>query len=957
MALLPRGLDRLSRNAWIPATLLVSILVLSGATGLNRTRDSASPPAAPVSFLRAFAVPLGTSVDPAPSITGVGYPASISLGQSATINISATNAGNLSKWQTIAVSFPNDPPTANVAVAATNMASSSVTGPGVPWPSCYSLCTLNTSYPFAQGLQTNWSTGQSHYLLVTVTPTGVGTFTFYYKTVAAGYLSTYGYASNWDPTTGTTDQQHEYVYTDSISVTSALNLSLRVTPASISLGEATTLSATVSGGVPPFSYSYAGLPNGCSISSVAVSTCTPSEVGAFVVTATVLSASGAVAHARAHLTVQASLQVGSNFTKGSLNLSGWSFDSNTLQRMASFDAVAWGLNVSLGVPTLPLGSGGKGLGFSLAGVQTVSGLTDNYVVTPPFTATVVIDPASTTGGNPAMACLSNGNATSYLCVFLSTQVYVQNGSTSPVGLGGTVSLGTVYTIAFAVGASSAGITVSSSGGSVAWKGAFPSSAAEAYYLMIGSLAGVFPGERVRSTYSEQTYVSSVAVSSNASWNLTVQVVGVSSTGVQSNDSGVRVSIFNQYLGLNDSVGSVLSDRLGRAAFAGLLSGEYAISASQTQVGWPIPVLADSSVILGSPSSPTLRNLSLTLYLRVPAVTALSLSITTAAAGNAPLTTLTKASTNGGTHQYSYAWSLNRVAVGANQSTFSHTFRKAGVYHVSLTVSCYGTWFGQSCPSPSTAIGSTTYVVNQNDYNATLTALSGSSIFQVSSASNGTPNEALLETGGGAVSVLFNATVSFSGITLPSWLTGFLGLSTPYYEVYVGYNSTPSVASSSLVELQSAPPTGVDVQLPSSTPSTFYGLESSQLTLTANPSNSFAEVADLVSILSAYLGLKGATADAPFLTSLAEFLIFYAAGDVAGILEDPVSGITGFVGNIVGQVEQFVESSDEFLAQTAITTYVHDLSVPWAVADLVYDATTLLGATLKGSVSETFVVSI
>ncbi|MDE1820627.1 MAG: PKD domain-containing protein [Euryarchaeota archaeon] len=63
-------------------------------------------------------------------------------------------------------------------------------------------------------------------------------------------------------------------------------------PSTLNAGSATRLSATVSGGTTPYTFSYAGLPVGCASSDAATLTCTPTASGQFEVTLTVSDSGG-----------------------------------------------------------------------------------------------------------------------------------------------------------------------------------------------------------------------------------------------------------------------------------------------------------------------------------------------------------------------------------------------------------------------------------------------------------------------------------------------------------------------------------------------------------------------------------------------------------------------------------------------------------------------------------------
>jgi YVTN family beta-propeller protein len=87
--------------------------------------------------------------------------------------------------------------------------------------------------------------------------------------------------------------------------TEALSVQLVANPARITLGNATSFTASTSGGVPPLSYVYAGLPGGCPTQNASLLSCTPTSTGTFNVTVTVTDEHGGSAHASATLTVAA----------------------------------------------------------------------------------------------------------------------------------------------------------------------------------------------------------------------------------------------------------------------------------------------------------------------------------------------------------------------------------------------------------------------------------------------------------------------------------------------------------------------------------------------------------------------------------------------------------------------------------------------------------------------------
>lgn len=91
-----------------------------------------------------------------------------------------------------------------------------------------------------------------------------------------------------------------------LNVTASAGLtisSFSASPASIQLGKSTTFTVAVSGGTSPFSYAYTGLPPGCSSSSAASLSCTPTASGTFSVKVVVTDSKQLTAQSFTNLTV------------------------------------------------------------------------------------------------------------------------------------------------------------------------------------------------------------------------------------------------------------------------------------------------------------------------------------------------------------------------------------------------------------------------------------------------------------------------------------------------------------------------------------------------------------------------------------------------------------------------------------------------------------------------------
>ena len=100
----------------------------------------------------------------------------------------------------------------------------------------------------------------------------------------------------------------------------ALSVTLVASPSSIVTGNETNFTATVSGGVAPYTLSYSGLPGGCTSGNTTALACRPTATGTFLVTVTVTDARSSTANANASLTVKAA---GGPGTSSSPTSNGW----------------------------------------------------------------------------------------------------------------------------------------------------------------------------------------------------------------------------------------------------------------------------------------------------------------------------------------------------------------------------------------------------------------------------------------------------------------------------------------------------------------------------------------------------------------------------------------------------------------------------------------------------------
>jgi hypothetical protein len=183
---------------------------------------------------------------PDPSISSVTYPSSVDVGEPAIIEASATNNGGVASWQTIAISFPSWEPISSINIIQSDLTSYGIHYPGETVSAAYGITTLSLDNYLVEGVA-YWPQGVTHNLKISVTPANIGSFLFYVKSVAAAK----NFASNWDPKSGTKDQQLEFVYNYTIGVgVNPSSISIGVNPSQIALGSGTTISGTIGSSAP-----------------------------------------------------------------------------------------------------------------------------------------------------------------------------------------------------------------------------------------------------------------------------------------------------------------------------------------------------------------------------------------------------------------------------------------------------------------------------------------------------------------------------------------------------------------------------------------------------------------------------------------------------------------------------------------------------------------------------------
>lgn len=85
--------------------------------------------------------------------------------------------------------------------------------------------------------------------------------------------------------------------------TIAMTASLSANPNIITIGQSTTFTTKVSGGIAPYNYSWSGLPNGCAGNNANIITCTPMAIGNYTIVVTVTDSNNNTSNSMTTLTV------------------------------------------------------------------------------------------------------------------------------------------------------------------------------------------------------------------------------------------------------------------------------------------------------------------------------------------------------------------------------------------------------------------------------------------------------------------------------------------------------------------------------------------------------------------------------------------------------------------------------------------------------------------------------
>ena len=184
---------------------------------------------------------------------------------------------------------------------------------------------------------------------------------------------------------GGENSNYQYVQ-DTWAFPPSLTATLTASPANIDEGQATSLTATPSGGYSPYSYSWQTLPQGCTGSNSATLSCTPTTYGQWTLKVKVTDGAGHASTATAGVIVNQDPQASFTASKSSLDVG----QSTTLSGSASAGSggYSWGWSglppgcssSSQSFTCTPTGTGGGSNAAKLT-VTDSDGGTGTYIVT------------------------------------------------------------------------------------------------------------------------------------------------------------------------------------------------------------------------------------------------------------------------------------------------------------------------------------------------------------------------------------------------------------------------------------------------------------------------------------------------------------------------------------------------------------------------------------------------
>jgi hypothetical protein len=645
-----------------------------------------------------------------------------------------------------------------------------------------------------------------------------------------------------------------------------------------------------------------------------------------------------------------------------LNTSQWSVDSSVLSGIVSSEDSAWGLGGVLGPPSSGPSYSSSGMTWTGYGVDSWFGLTSSVTVTPPISAQAT---ASMSGfeGNPMFFCLATSLSSQFICSFLSTSLYVASGPGTPISVGELPTAGP-YSVWLNATTTAVWINLTGSGTSLSTSLTF-SPNSEAYYVIVGTYAGGFPGELYRPPFTDSLTISSLSISSPLQYTLVVTADYSTGGGA----AGATVTLTNE-LEQGESI-PLSSVEANVFTFSQLLTGEYLVETVATSNGQT--AFGQEYLSVGNPLDPESLTVPTTVTLQDPEIQPLSVyaqSLDPQTSGQAPFAITVQAYPSNGTFDYSYSWTVNGVSEGTDSGTLQYTIPSAGSYAVEVMVTCVGPpFFGQTCTPPKSPTEATSIPViftatGITSYTFSLTPdPPQTSLGTIQVQYQGQPSVLVNFTGVNDTVSADMAVNLLSSVQIPSWLSDILGISTPYYSAGLSDAAGTSTGfnfpiQSNSINSFSGPPT-VEFALPSGTPTTELGLTDYTLTFTANPTSLFALALDAVAAAFAAIGLAIAKIANSLValanTILNQVLQLYATQAI-NLWETPPSAITQFFAQIAPSIFNALIGMGAALGLTALTAAFKSLTpVGWILAagDFIFDLATIAAAAAVGPLAATY----
>ncbi|MEM4067534.1 MAG: hypothetical protein QXV17_11835 [Candidatus Micrarchaeaceae archaeon] len=658
-----------------------------------------------------------------------------------------------------------------------------------------------------------------------------------------------------------------------------------------------------------------------------------------------------------------------------INTTRWSMDSSILQNISSVESSVFGENIGMVTPPNFLYSFEKGLSLDPKGYLSMAGITSQFGYTPSFKASVTFAVLSNPGGN-SMVIISNSTGGNDIAVFVGYQFYVQYGLNTPSPLGVDVQNGLQYDITINITSTSFTLYINSSSENYSHTFSYDMGGNQSLYLTLGSFVGTFPGETFSPSTTPDILFSDSYINSSTKWNLTASIETSSHTA----DQGVEVYLTNT---ITNQTETGITPSNGTIIFRNLISGEYEMIATQSQEGYVVSVY--KYIYVGNPFDPQDKNLQIFAEITPPPIPPLNVAISpendTIAMG--PYSNTFVAVPSGYVGGYTYQWYVNGYPSGNSPSLYMNFNSpignsKSSKYTISLQVQSQGTWFGNKVP-PAYANSSVNQIIIKEPIYLYLEELTNNQYSLITY--NNFQNMVMGYFSGNSLQISANITDTYLANALPGWLLSIIGISYPFWGLNISDQNGNSYAHQVLQP-------GMAVSLNNfSMPGTFSSiseLSGFAFDVTLNPTTFIAILGDVVQVALAMIGvisaLAGIASNDKIMDSIiqdlvetlvssgsmATFNLAFGSVNIQKIVQTLIDNPIGFLENLIPELPNITISAVEQYAPSYLTTvvgflgsigsYISKVVLPgWAILDLGIDIGAVLGAALKGDLSEKYIV--